>query len=148
MANTDDYLLPEGERPVWLSYPMQLVDLARGGRAKLSPWRLYEVTAVRWDSVRLKDRTGRDLVPFAYLGDGECLACFERGRGQEVVIIRDGSEAGSRDERKYVNFVEWLRGTVAQPAGRKGEKGDRRKRGHSTFPPLALSFGVCRAGSS
>ena len=108
MSDVNDYLLPEHERPAWLNYPAELVALVAAGRINLTPWHLTEIDAVRGDIVELKARLGRDLVSFAHRQDREDMACFEKGKGCEVLIIHDNTEPGWEDEGSYPTFSDWL----------------------------------------
>jgi hypothetical protein len=108
MNKMNEYLLPEHERPSWLTYPAELADLVSAGRVKLTPWHICKIDAVRWDLIHLKNRLGRDLVPFAHRQDREDLACFEKGRGQEILIIHDNTDPGWENEGSYPSFHDWL----------------------------------------
>jgi len=119
MSGGDNRILPAPECPPWLVYPRELLNLARGGRGTLGDWRLCDATSVRWDMVRLKESLGRELVPFAQQKDGEVLACFEQGRGQEVIVLRHTQGAGWRDEGRYVSFATWLDAVGQRPSGQR-----------------------------
>lgn len=116
MINVNDYLLPDGVRPDWLVYPDELVDLVRAGRVKLTPWHLSKVEVDVGHAAELKARLGRDLVPFAYRQDREDLACFEKGKGQAVMIIHDNTEPGWEDEGSYPSFADWLHNVELEAA--------------------------------
>lgn len=109
MSNMHEYLLSEGERPAWLNYPAELVALVATGRVSVTPWHICKIDAVRWDLAHLKDRLGRELIPFAHRQDREDLACFEKGKGTQVMIIHDNTDPGYEDEGSYPSFSDWLR---------------------------------------
>jgi hypothetical protein len=109
MIDVNDYLLPEGVRPDWLVYPAELVGLVQSGRVKLVPWHLDKADASLSTHRRFKSHLRRDLVPFAHRQDREDLACFEKGKGQAVMIIHDNTEPGWEDEGSYSTFADWLR---------------------------------------
>jgi hypothetical protein len=73
MNNVYEYLLPEHERPAWLSYPAELVDLVAAGRVDLTPWHICKIDAVRGYLALLKDRLNRELIAFAHRQDREDL---------------------------------------------------------------------------
>jgi len=116
MINVNDYLLSGDGKPDWLIYPNELVDMIRLGRVKLVPWHLDKADASFREYLRLKSRLGRDLVPFAYRQDREDLACFEKGKGQTVLIIHDNTEPGWEDEGSYPSFADWLRDAELEAA--------------------------------
>jgi hypothetical protein len=116
MINVNDYLLSEDSKPDWLCYPPALVELIRSGRFKSVPWHLSKVEAVRWDLAHLNKRLGRDLVTFAYRQDREDLACFEKGKGDAVMIIHDNTDPGWEDEGSYPSFADWLRAAEEEAA--------------------------------
>jgi len=53
----------------------------------------------------------RDLVPFARRGDNDDVACWERGKGETVVLIH-GYTTPVRRNRSLSEFL----GLVPQPA--------------------------------
>jgi hypothetical protein len=114
MNTINDYLLPEHERPAWLHYPTELVELVAAGRVTLTPWHICKAEAVRWDLSHLRDRLGRELVPFAHRQDREDLACFEMGQGQRVLIIHDNTGPGWENEGSYQSFSDWFRAVEAE----------------------------------
>jgi hypothetical protein len=116
MNPEDEYLWPAEDRPNWLVYPKELVDLVRSGRVSLIPWHLSKFEVDAQHAARLKSRLGRDLVPFAYRQDREDLACFEKGKGQAVMIIHDNTAPGYEDEGSYPSFGDWLRAAEAEAA--------------------------------
>ncbi len=116
MINANEYMLSGDVRPEWLVYPEELVDLVKAGRVKLVPWHLAKADTSLAVYARLKSSLGRDLVPFAYRQDSEDLACFEKGRGQAVMIIHDNTEPGWEDEGSYPSFADWLRDAEREAA--------------------------------
>ncbi len=109
MINLNEYLLPEHERPAWLKYPLELVELVTSGLMALTPWQICEIDMVVGSVRRLQERLNRQLVPFAYRQDREDLACFEKGHGEMVFIIHDNTDPGWENEGCYASFPEWLR---------------------------------------
>ena len=114
MNNMNEYLLPDHELPAWLTYPTELVELVLAGRVKLTPWHVCKASAVRGLHIRLKDRLDRELVPFAHRQDREDLACFEKGKGHEVLIIHDNTDPGWESEGSYPRFSDWLHDVEAE----------------------------------
>ena len=116
MTNVDDYLLPEHLRPEWLQYPPALVEMVRSGRVKLVPWHLDKSAAAMNQHLRFKAHLARDLMPFAYRQDREDLACFEKGKGDSVMIIHDNTDPGWEDDDFYPSFADWLRAAEEEAA--------------------------------
>ena len=73
-------ILPESERPEWLHYPQELLDLVRSGRMPLVPWHFVTAESAAGDYRRFRSHLRRELVPFAFRQDREDLACFEKGK--------------------------------------------------------------------
>jgi hypothetical protein len=109
-------ILPESERPEWLHYPQELLDLVRSGRMPLVPWHLDRADAAASTYRRFQSHLGRDLVPFAFRQDREDLACFEKGSGEKVLVIHDNTDPGYEDEGEYATFSHWLRDVEAEAA--------------------------------
>lgn len=109
-------ILPDRERPEWLLYPQELLDLVRSGRMPLVPWHFVHAETVASQHRRFQSHLGRDLVPFAFRQDREDLACFEKGRGHEVFIIHDNCNAGYEDEGHFASFSDWLRDVETEAA--------------------------------
>jgi hypothetical protein len=114
MNQMSEYLLADQDSPTWLTYPTGLVELVSAGRVKLTPWHICKVAAVRGLRARLAERLGRDLVPFAHRQDREDLACFEKGRGLEVLIIHDNTDPGWENEGTYPSFSDWLQAVESE----------------------------------
>jgi hypothetical protein len=111
---TDDHLLPERERPSWLNYPTELVEMVTSGRLHLVTWRISEVASVRDAMFRHQWYLRRDLVTFAHRIPSEDVACFEKGKGQQVVIIHENTTRGWEDEGSYPSFSAWLTAVEAE----------------------------------
>ena len=109
VTDVNDYLLSDGDRPGWLTYPPEFVALVRSGRVKLVPWHLDTARGSLITHRRFKSHLGRELVPFASRQDREDFACFEKGKGQAVMIIHDNTGPGYEDEGSYPSFADWLR---------------------------------------
>jgi hypothetical protein len=118
MINVNEYLWPEQFRPPWLVYPEELLSLVRSETVAFVPWHLIkvEIEMRLRHAARLKSRLGRELIPFAYRQDREDLACFEKGRGQAVIIIHDNTDPGYEDEGSYPSFAAWLQAVRAEAA--------------------------------
>lgn len=116
MNDVNDYLLHDGERPDWLVYPPELIALVQSGPVQLAPWHLYKAAGSLRTHHRFKTHLGRDLLPFAHRQDREDWACFEKGKGQAVMIIHDNTAPGFEDEASYPSFGDWLRAAEIEAA--------------------------------
>lgn len=120
MTNTNEYLLSDALKPDWLIYPAGLIELVRSERVTLIPWHVEKSVAVLATHRRFKSHLGRELVPFAYRQDREDLACFEKGKGESVMIIHDNTDPGWEDEGSYPSFADWL--AAAEDEAREWEE--------------------------
>jgi hypothetical protein len=107
MHDASEYLLSNDEKPDWLTYPAGMIDLVRAG-TDLTPWHLIKADSALRSYEVLQARLHRDLIPFAHRQDREDLACFERGKGEQVLLIHDNTGAGWEDEGRFETFLEWL----------------------------------------
>lgn len=112
----NEYLIPEALRPNWLVYPKELIEMVTSGQVKLVPWHLYKGEGSLRTHSRFESHLGRALVPFAHRQDREDWACFEKGKGQAVIIIHDNTEPGWEDEGSYPTFADWLREAKSEAA--------------------------------
>lgn len=116
MNNIQNHLLSDAERPSWLEYPTELIDLVDSGRINLTPWHICEVEAVRIGRGHFLKRVGRDLVMFAYRQDQEDVACFEKGKGQMVMIVHDNCDSPYEHVGTYENVSAWLKAVEEESA--------------------------------
>jgi hypothetical protein len=103
------HLLGDSEKPEWLEYPQQLVELVKSGKVDITPWHISEVDAVRIGRSHFARRVGRDLVMFAYRQDQEDVACFEKGKGQMVMLVHDNCDSPYEHVGSYPTFADWLK---------------------------------------
>ncbi len=116
MKNTDDYIIPESLRPDWFHYPSAYIQLIKSGHTNLTPWQIVNSATAMNIYHRFRNHLGRDLIPFAFREDREDLACFEKCKGESVMIIHDNTDPGWEDEASYSNFAEWLNAAQAEAA--------------------------------
>ena len=106
-------LLPDPEKPSWFSYPDAFRRFAESGISRFPPWRLLEPEHVLGRMNGLRERfPGRTLLPFALRLDCDDVACWERDRGQAVVIIHDFADPGWEQVGEFENFWDWFRSAV------------------------------------
>lgn len=105
-------LLKGGECPDWFAYPKEFEDTVSHGIIDLEPWIILT-------GVRLRDMhswinklyPNKSIVPFALKRDTEDLACWIRGGGGDVIVIRD-YPTKIWNELHYTCFWDWLRVAV------------------------------------
>lgn len=54
----------------------------------------------------------KKLVPFARRGDNEDVACFEIGKGERVVILRQSEFLGYRPYKIFDTVWDWFRDAI------------------------------------
>lgn len=54
----------------------------------------------------------KKLVPFARRGDNEDIACFEIGKGERVVILRQSEFLGYRPYKVFDTVWDWFREAI------------------------------------
>jgi len=109
MNQTQTHLLTDREKPEWLEYPIQLIELIKSGRSVIIPWHISKVEAVRIGRTHFAQRIGRDLVMFAYRQDQEDVACFEKGKGEMVMVLHDNCDSPYAHVGSYLSFSDWLK---------------------------------------
>jgi hypothetical protein len=103
----------EAETPDWFEYPKEFLRLVDQGILTFEPWFLLRG---RQFSERLKGLANRyphrELVPFARRSDCDDVACWERGRGHQVVIVHDFTTPGFAERKTYSDFWSWFRSAI------------------------------------
>ena len=98
------------ELPAGVRYPGAFLRLVERGLTHFQPWWVIEGTHLRDRYTGLKERyPGRKLLPFAQREDCDDIACWEAGRGEEVVIIHDFASPGWEERGTFPDFYHWLR---------------------------------------
>lgn len=81
----------------------------------LSPWYLMDHAQVLMRMQGLRVRyPERQLVPFARRDDTDDLACWEKDRGETVVVIHDFASPGHEERRVFPDFWSWFRVAVEE----------------------------------
>ena len=97
--------LPDG-----FIYPEQYLKVIELHLINLVPWYIIDAenAKMRLDGMR-KRYHYRQLIPFAERRDNDDVACFEVGKGDEVVIIHDFASPGFEQRQTYDSFWVWFR---------------------------------------
>lgn len=105
--------LDEVELPEWFEYPTSFKRIVRLELVDLEPWYIMNGARVeeRMESLKTRYPT-RDLIPFARRDDNDDLACWERGKGEMVVVIHDYSRPGEEEIRAFATFWDWFRSAI------------------------------------
>lgn len=103
-------VLGQDELPPGMRYPGAFLRLVGRGLTQFEPWWVLDGEHLRNHLRGLKERyPKRTLIPFARREDNDDIACWEDGRGDQVVIIHDYAEIGREERRLYPSFYDWLR---------------------------------------
>lgn len=103
------------ELPEWFEYPKPFKRVVRLELVDLEPWFFMNGARVAERMKGLKTRyPTRDLVPFARRGDNDDIACWERDKGETVILIHDFTTAGYEDRGTYPTFWDWFRSVVEE----------------------------------
>ena len=103
------------ELPEWFEYPKSFKRVVRLELVDLEPWFIMNGARVEERIEGLKTRYPmRDLVPFARRGDNDDIACWERGKGETVVLIHDYTTPGYEEIGAFPNFWDWFRSAAEE----------------------------------
>lgn len=70
-----------------------------------------EQAEIVYEDVRSQCRH-KKLIPFARRGDNEDIACFEVGKGENVVILKHSEFLGYRPYMKFESVWDWFREAI------------------------------------
>ena len=106
-------ILSENELPKWLKYPPEYRRLVDDGVIKFTPWYLLNSKLARLRYERLQKRyPSRRLFAFAARFDNDDIACWEEGKGSQIIVIHDGASAERCDRKAYTSFWDWFRAAI------------------------------------
>ena len=105
--------LESSSAPSWFHHPKAFLRVVEQNLVDLRPWYLmdHDQVVTRMQGLRLR-YPGRELVPFARRDDNDDVACWEKDRGEAVVVIHDFASAGHEERRVLPDFWSWFRGAV------------------------------------
>lgn len=101
-------ILMEGEKPNWVVYPTEYLNLIKSGKDKFLPWYLFgkEQLLIRYNGLK-KRYPKRILFPFARDDDSDDVACWEKDKPGKVVLLHDFASSGWEDKMEFDSFNEW-----------------------------------------
>lgn len=108
MKNYD--LIDRRDLPEWFEYPRQFLRIYEQGLLDFDPWWILEGDLLRDTYYRLKKvYKSRFVVPFARTGASDDIACWEKGKGDAVVIVHFGATSGWESGPEYPDFWSFFR---------------------------------------
>jgi len=106
------YTVDDAQLPDWFKYPPEYIRIASQHLVDLTPWHLL-VGSDALGAKRLAEHyPSRALFPFASRQDCDDVACWERGREGQVVIIHDFASPGWENEGLFESFWAWFRAAI------------------------------------
>tara|TARA_B100001094_G_scaffold117191_1_gene113043 strand:- start:59 stop:460 length:402 start_codon:yes stop_codon:yes gene_type:complete len=108
-------LIDEENLPSWFKYPKEFLRTVNLGLVYFDVWWIFDGDTLYSTYTGLKERyPDRDLVPFARKGGTDDHACWERGKGDKIVIIHDYASPGYESREEYESFWDWFRAVVEE----------------------------------
>jgi len=107
------YILPEDQRPNWLTYPRAFQRIVEQSLVDIAPWHIMEAqqAAARCEGLA-KRYPSRMLFPFAFRQDNDDLACWSMGAGEKVFVIHDFASPGWENVATFEDVWSWFRSAV------------------------------------
>lgn len=101
-------LLEENEKPSWVTYPKEYLELVASGKEEFLPWYLMDrdQLLIRYKGMQ-KRYPSRSLFPFARDDQSDDVACWEEGKPGKVILIHDFASPGYENKKEFENFEEW-----------------------------------------
>tara|TARA_B100001094_G_C18116921_1_gene764564 strand:- start:59 stop:463 length:405 start_codon:yes stop_codon:yes gene_type:complete len=108
-------LIDEENMPSWFEYPKDFIRTVNLGLLEFDVWSILDSQMLHKKYIGLKKRyPDRDLIPFAERRENDDCACWERGKGDKVVIIHDYASPGYESREEYESFWDWLRVVIEE----------------------------------
>lgn len=103
-------LLEESEKPSWVIYPLEYLDLIVKRKDEFLPWYLMDREQLLIRFKGMKNRyPDRILFPFARDDNSDDVACWEKDKPGKVVLIHDLASSGYENKKEFENFEEWYK---------------------------------------
>ena len=101
-------LIENNEKPAWLEYPAEYIDLIKSGKDEFLPWYLYDKDQlmIRYQGLQ-KRYPDRHLFPFARDDNSDDVACWEKDKPGKVVLIHDFVSPGYENKLEFDSFKDW-----------------------------------------
>ena len=108
-------LLERNEKPDWVVFPQEYLELVYKGDDEFLPWYLMdkEQLLIRFNG--MKNRyPNRSLFPFARDDQSDDVACWEKDKPGKVVLIHDFASPGYENKKEFENFKDWHEYVISQ----------------------------------
>lgn len=101
-------LVDEKNRPSWVVYPTEYLEMIKNGNDEFLPWYLMdrEQLLVRFKGMQKRYPT-RSLFPFARDDQSDDVACWEKNKPGKIVLIHDFASPGYENKNEFESFEEW-----------------------------------------
>lgn len=103
-------LLDVNEKPSWVVYPQEYLEMVNSGKDEFLPWYLLnkDQLLIRFHGMQ-KRYPSRSLFPFARDDMSDDVACWEKGKPGKVILIHDFASPGYENKKEFENFEEWYK---------------------------------------
>lgn len=101
-------LLDEKDKPSWVIYPPEYLEMVENGKDEFLPWYLMdkEQLLIRFKGMQ-KRYPKRTLFPFARDDQSDDVACWEKNKPGMVILIHDFASSGYENKKEFKNFNDW-----------------------------------------
>lgn len=97
----------------WLTLPAEYTALLERQIHNLHPWHVMTLDEAKQWNVGLKERLpDRTLFAFARRHDNDDIACWELGKGEQVIVLHDFESPGWEEGETFPNIRDWLHHAV------------------------------------
>jgi len=101
-------ILRNQEKPAWVEYPSEYIKLVENNIDEFLPWYLMDKgqLLIRYKGLQKRYPT-RHLFPFARDDRNDDVACWEKGKPGNVIVIHDFSSPGYENKMEFNSFSDW-----------------------------------------
>jgi hypothetical protein len=101
-------ILEDNEKPCWVQYPKEYIELVKNGMDEFLPWYLMDGEQIFIRYKGLQNRyPSRNLFPFARDDNSDDVACWEKDKPGKVILIHDFASSGFENKMEFDSFSEW-----------------------------------------
>jgi hypothetical protein len=101
-------ILSEREKPNWVIYPNEYLEMVQNGRDEFLPWYLMDKPQLLIRYEGMQERyPDRFLFPFARDDNSDDVACWEKDKPGKVILIHDFASAGYENKMEFQSFNDW-----------------------------------------
>lgn len=101
-------ILQDNEKPNWVVYPKEYIDLVNKEKDEFLPWYLLDKDSllIRYHGLKKRYPT-RTLFPFARDDMSDDIACLEKEKPGKIVLLHDFASPGYENKKEFETFGEW-----------------------------------------